>query len=135
MTILKIIYICYCGTCDKFQEIVPDGAWLDTRFSTYGSLENPGSRARKDVKETIIKVCPQLIKGREVHGQGYGSVKKLCLIGKEDKGLPLEFHHWMIQNKGGTTELLEIEGADHMPMLSNPQALFASLLEIANKYS
>ena len=40
----------------------------------------------------------------------------------------------MIENSGAT-KVIEIHGADHMPMFSKTQELCDSLLEIAQKYA
>lgn len=65
----------------------------------------------------------------------YGSVKRIYVICKDDKAIMEDFQRWMIQNYGGTKEVFEIKGADHMPMLSVPKELVECLLNIAIKYA
>lgn len=67
--------------------------------------------------------------------QGYGSVPLAFIVSTEDQEIPLNFQHWMIQNAGINVEVLEIKGADHMLMISKPQELCDSLLQIATKYA
>lgn len=64
---------------------------------------------------------------------GYGSVPRVFILCTEDLGIPLEYQQWMIQN-AVFNDVLEIKGADHMPMLCVPQQLFDSLQQIATKY-
>ncbi|GAB2231670.1 hypothetical protein Droror1_Dr00010681 [Drosera rotundifolia] len=77
--------------CEKFREMAPDGTWQDTRFSTYGSLENPGTsillgdeftshlysassvkdlELAKMLKRPSSRLVHDLSREREVHGQG-----------------------------------------------------------------
>jgi len=67
--------------------------------------------------------------------QGYGSVPLVFIVSTEDNEIPLNFQLWMIQNAAMNVEVLEIEGADHMLMISKPQELCDSLLHIATKYA
>nr|ACU18956.1 unknown [Glycine max] len=67
--------------------------------------------------------------------QGYGSVPLAFIVSTEDQEIPLNFQHWMIQNAGINVEVLEIKGADHMLMISKPQELCDSFLQIATKYA
>ncbi|CAJ1942707.1 unnamed protein product [Sphenostylis stenocarpa] len=64
----------------------------------------------------------------------YGSVPLASIVCTEDLIIPLNFQHWMIQN-AGVNDVVEIKGADHMPMLSKPQELCDSLLQMAAKYA
>jgi len=64
----------------------------------------------------------------------YGSVPLAFIVCTEDLGIPLNFQLWMIKN-AGVNDVVEIEGADHMAMLSKPQELCDSLQQIAAKYA
>ena len=64
----------------------------------------------------------------------YNSVKRAYVVCNEDKTMGPKFQHWMIQNAGGFEVVKEINGADHMVMLSKPQELCQNLLQIADKY-
>ncbi|CAJ1942711.1 unnamed protein product [Sphenostylis stenocarpa] len=66
--------------------------------------------------------------------QGYGSVPLAYIVCTEDLTISLSFQLWMIQN-AAINDVLEIKGADHMPMFSKPQELCNSLLQIAAKYA
>ncbi|KAG9440753.1 hypothetical protein H6P81_020918 [Aristolochia fimbriata] len=63
----------------------------------------------------------------------YGSVPRVYIVCKEDKGIPEEFQQWMIKNNPPEM-VMEIQGADHMPMLCKPNHLSLSLLKVANTY-
>jgi len=74
-----------------------------------------------------------LSKQKKFSKEGYGSVPRAFVVCTEDLAIPLEYQHWMIQN-AVFNDVLEIKGADHMPMLCVPQQLFDSLQQIATKY-
>ncbi|KAL5077870.1 hypothetical protein RYX36_016854 [Vicia faba] len=66
--------------------------------------------------------------------KGFESIQCVYIVANEDLAIPVEFQQWMIQN----TEIdvvKVINGADHMAMLSKPQELCLSLLDIADKYA
>nr|GMC95146.1 salicylic acid-binding protein 2-like isoform X2 [Ipomoea batatas] len=71
-----------------------------------------------------------LSKAKKFSNEGYGSVKRAYVICMEDIGIPLDFQKWLIENIG-VAEVKEIKDADHMAMLSKPQQLCQSLLEIS----
>lgn len=56
------------------------------------------------------------------------------MVCSEDKGIPEEFQRWMIENSG-VTNVVEIKGADHMPMFSKTQEVCNALVDISNKYT
>ncbi|XP_009383535.2 probable esterase PIR7A [Musa acuminata AAA Group] len=60
----------------------------------------------------------------------FGSVRRVFIVCKEDKSTSEAFQLWMIQRSPGA-EVMEIEAADHMVMLSRPRELFRLLVEIA----
>jgi pimeloyl-ACP methyl ester carboxylesterase len=64
----------------------------------------------------------------------YGSVPRACIVSNDDLAIPIEYQEWMIQN-AGIDEVKLINGADHMVMLSKPQELCLSLVEMADKYA
>ncbi|KAL6012523.1 hypothetical protein ACLOJK_003012 [Asimina triloba] len=66
--------------------------------------------------------------------ENYGSVNRAYIICKEDSVLKEDFQRWIIQNNP-PKEVKEIDGADHMAMMSKPQELCQCLLEIAEKYA
>ncbi|KAG9440751.1 hypothetical protein H6P81_020916 [Aristolochia fimbriata] len=59
----------------------------------------------------------------------YGSVRRVYVVCKEDNLYPEEFQRWMIKNNPPEV-VMEIEGADHMPMLSKPNELSLCLLKM-----
>jgi len=56
------------------------------------------------------------------------------IVAAENEALKKEFFQMMIE-KNPPDEVKEIEGSDHVTMMSKPQQLFTTLLSIANKYS
>ncbi|OAY77514.1 putative esterase PIR7A [Ananas comosus] len=63
----------------------------------------------------------------------YELVSRVYVMCKDDKSMTEEFQRWMIERSPGA-EVQEIEGADHMVMLSKPKELFDLLMQIASKY-
>eukprot|EP00268_Persea_americana_P052151 TRINITY_DN582_c3_g1_i1.p1 TRINITY_DN582_c3_g1~~TRINITY_DN582_c3_g1_i1.p1 ORF type:complete len:308 (-),score=32.59 TRINITY_DN582_c3_g1_i1:328-1251(-) len=66
-------------------------------------------------------------------GENYGSVARVYIISKQDKLYTEDYQRWIIENNP-PKEVKEIEGSDHMLMLSKTQELCNCLLEIAEKY-
>ncbi|KAF8701522.1 hypothetical protein HU200_033547 [Digitaria exilis] len=64
----------------------------------------------------------------------YGSVHKVYIIGNQDRALPEEFQRWMVSNNP-VDEVKEIDGADHMAMLSTPDEVVQCIVDITEKYS
>ncbi|XP_059276610.1 methyl jasmonate esterase 1-like [Lycium ferocissimum] len=64
----------------------------------------------------------------------YGSVRRVFIVVVEDKVLKKEFQQLMIE-KNPPDEVKEIQGSDHMGMMSKPHQLFTLLISMANKYS
>uniref|UniRef100_A0ACD5XNK4 Uncharacterized protein n=1 Tax=Avena sativa TaxID=4498 RepID=A0ACD5XNK4_AVESA len=64
----------------------------------------------------------------------YGSVRKVYIVCKEDLAIVEEYQRWMIQNNP-VQEVKELDGADHMAMLSRPDELAQCLADIAEKYA
>ena len=68
----------------------------------------------------------------------YGSVRKVHIVCKEevckeDFAIVEEYQRWMIENNP-VQEVKELDGADHMAMLSRPDELAQCLVDIAEKY-
>ncbi|KAK1301111.1 Polyneuridine-aldehyde esterase [Acorus calamus] len=63
----------------------------------------------------------------------FGSVKRAFVVCGRDCIFPEGMQRWMIQNNPAD-DVVEIETADHMVMLSEPRKLCDCLLEIADKY-
>uniref|UniRef100_A0A0D9XRH6 AB hydrolase-1 domain-containing protein n=1 Tax=Leersia perrieri TaxID=77586 RepID=A0A0D9XRH6_9ORYZ len=66
----------------------------------------------------------------------YGSVRKVYIICKQDKTIPEEFQRKMVENGGGrpVDEVREIDGADHMAMLSAPDHVVDCIANVAEMY-
>ena len=62
----------------------------------------------------------------------YGSIRRAFVVTSEDKLLKKEFQQLMIESNT-PDEVKEIEGADHMVMMSKPHELFKFLLRFADK--
>ncbi|KAI4357050.1 hypothetical protein L6164_001026 [Bauhinia variegata] len=90
-----------------------------------------------ELAKTLIRpgslFIEDLSKAKNFSKEGYGSVPRAFILCNEDLAIPLEFQLWMIQN-AGIDHVEEINGADHMAMLSKPQELYNALLKIADKY-
>ncbi|XP_028780159.1 polyneuridine-aldehyde esterase-like [Neltuma alba] len=74
----------------------------------------------------------ELQKAKNFSEEGYGSVPKAYIVCGEDAIIPLEYQSWMIEN-AGIDHVLEIKDSDHMAMLSRPQEVCQSLIQIAQK--
>lgn len=61
--------------------------------------------------------------------QRFGSVTKFFVVCQDDKTLTEDFQRWMIENSC-VNGVMEIERADHAPMLSQPNQLCKYLLQI-----
>lgn len=66
--------------------------------------------------------------------EGYGSITRVYIVCKEDKGLIEDIQRWIIDNFP-VNVVMEIEDADHMLMFSKPLELCDRLLKIADKYA
>ncbi|KAK8971023.1 Methylesterase 3 [Platanthera guangdongensis] len=64
----------------------------------------------------------------------YGSVEKVFVICGEDNMLTPSFQRWMVENSP-VKVVVEINGADHMAMLSKPQELCECIAAIVNCYT
>eukprot|EP00262_Sarcandra_glabra_P011723 TRINITY_DN287_c0_g1_i1.p1 TRINITY_DN287_c0_g1~~TRINITY_DN287_c0_g1_i1.p1 ORF type:complete len:252 (+),score=19.16 TRINITY_DN287_c0_g1_i1:523-1278(+) len=64
----------------------------------------------------------------------YGSVNRVYIVCNEDKIMAEDFQRWLIDYTP-VNDVMEIDGSDHMAMLSKPHELYLCLLEIANKYA
>ncbi|KAE7999819.1 hypothetical protein FH972_004214 [Carpinus fangiana] len=141
---------------DQYLERTPADNWLDTQFSSYGSVNEPltsmffgpkflSSKLYQlspiedfELAKTLVRPASlfreDLSKAKNFSNEGYGSVLRVYVVCDEDLGISEEFQRWMIENSG-TKDVMEIKGADHMPMLSKPQELCHCLLEIARTYA
>ncbi|KAJ4965541.1 hypothetical protein NE237_017390 [Protea cynaroides] len=126
---------------DQFMERIPAGFWLDTQLSSdmdpvkpkntlrFGinclasnlyqlsspqdlalgeMLVRPGSLFQDDL--SMMKVFSEV---------GYGSVNRVYIVCNKDLIMREDFQRWMIKNNP-VKEVMEIEDADHMPMMSKP---------------
>ncbi|RDX79120.1 Salicylic acid-binding protein 2, partial [Mucuna pruriens] len=138
---------------EKYIESMPEANWLDTEFSQNGNktivvfgpkfLSNKLYQASsiEDIELAKALLRPgslfveDLSQQKNFSKQGYGSVPLAFIVSTEDNEIPLSFQLWMIQNAGINVDVVEINGADHMVMISKPQELCDSLLQIAAKYA
>ncbi|XP_040987863.1 salicylic acid-binding protein 2-like [Juglans microcarpa x Juglans regia] len=141
---------------EQYNTRTPASEWLDTRFVSFGSVNAPLTSmffGHKFLSSKLYQLCPiedlelakalarpsslfieDLSKAKKFSKQGYESVPRVYVVCDEDLGIPGEFQRWMIEN-GGVKDVMEIEGADHMAMLSKPKELCDCLLQIASKYA
>ncbi|KAL3722221.1 hypothetical protein ACJRO7_034572 [Eucalyptus globulus] len=132
-----------------------EGAWLDTSFTPIGKPDKPLTSMffgpdflssklyqlspLEDLELGKILVRPgslfleDLSTSSNFTREGYGSTTRVYVVCKQDLGIPAEFQRWMIAS-GGAHHVVEVDGADHMAMLSKPQEICDCLLEIGAKY-
>ncbi|XP_051126674.1 salicylic acid-binding protein 2-like [Andrographis paniculata] len=130
--------------------------WEDTKFSTFGTPDCPltsmtfGPKfisdqlyslcSPEDVALGTILIRPGSLFVEDVSQkepfskERYGAVKKVYILCEKDIVIVAWFQRWMIEANGGVDEVVEIDEADHMAMLSTPQQLSESLTKIAAKY-
>ncbi|XP_008810785.2 salicylic acid-binding protein 2-like isoform X2 [Phoenix dactylifera] len=65
--------------------------------------------------------------------ENFGSLSRAYIVCKEDKTLREDFQRWMIERSPGV-QVKEIEGADHMVMLSKTNELYSILQDIAREH-
>ncbi|MED6184336.1 Salicylic acid-binding protein 2, variant 2 [Stylosanthes scabra] len=136
---------------DKFCEGTTASEWLDTSFWQCGNktsiLFGPNFLSTKlyqlcSIQDLELIKClkrpsslfvEDLSQQKNFSREGYGSVPRAYVICTEDLIIPLKLQRWMIEN-AGINDVMEINGADHMPMLCKPQQLSDSLQQIAAKY-
>ena len=75
-----------------------------------------------------------LSKAKNFSNEGYGSVTRVYVVCDEDLIIPVEFQRCMMKNEV-PKDVVEIKGANHMPMFSKLEELCHCLLEIACKYA
>ncbi|KAF3772576.1 Methylesterase 2 [Nymphaea thermarum] len=63
----------------------------------------------------------------------YGGTKRVYVVCKDDQVIKESFQRWMIE-VGQVDDVMEIEGADHMPMFSKPHDLCNLLLQVADTH-
>ncbi|KAJ4964384.1 hypothetical protein NE237_024323 [Protea cynaroides] len=116
------------------------GDMLDTQFSTH---QDPGksipiTKTLFGPKKLASKIGSlfqeDLSKRKAFSKEGYDYGNRIFILCKKDLAITEDFQHWMIENNP-VKEVMEIEDADHMAMMSTPNQLCYCLLDIANKYT
>ncbi|CAM0883324.1 unnamed protein product [Alopecurus aequalis] len=64
----------------------------------------------------------------------YGSVPKVYVVCKQDETISEEHQRWMVANNP-VDEVMEIDGADHMAMLSAPDQVVECIIDITKRYN
>ncbi|KAA3474292.1 salicylic acid-binding protein 2-like [Gossypium australe] len=140
---------------EQYWQRTPSEVWLDTEFAPYGRPKDSSMSmlfGPKFLTSKLYQLSPvedlelakalirpgslflsDLSKADKLSKEKFGSVPRIYVVCKEDKGIPEEFQRWMIQNFE-VNDVMEIKDADHMSMFSKPQKLFHSLSEIGHKY-
>ena len=85
------------------------------------------------VRPFYLYLAEDISKEIVLSSKRYGSVKRVFIVATESDAFKKEFLELMIE-KNPPDEVKEIEGSDHVTMMSKPQQLFTTLLSIANKY-
>ncbi|CAI8609210.1 unnamed protein product [Vicia faba] len=106
---------------EKYLESIPTADWLDTEFSQSGN-------------KTAILFGPKFLSDRLYPRSSPEDLELAESLVSGDVSIPLKFQLWMIQN-AGINDVFEINGSDHMAMISKPQQLCDSLYQIATKYA
>ncbi|OEL31317.1 putative esterase PIR7A [Dichanthelium oligosanthes] len=75
----------------------------------------------------------ETMNGDVLTAERYGAVRRVYIVAEDDKWKPAEMQRRMASWNPGT-EVMGLQGADHMPMFSKPRELSELLMEIANKY-
>ncbi|KAJ8764441.1 hypothetical protein K2173_006181 [Erythroxylum novogranatense] len=141
---------------EEYERRIPEGGWLDTKFSPYGnselqlqsmlfgteflSLKLYQLSPVEDLELAKSLVRPSslfvhdLSKSKKFTNDGYGSVKRVFVVSSQDKAITKEFQRWMIANCP-VHEVMEMKETDHMAMLSQPREVTSCLLKIAKKYA
>ncbi|RYR28481.1 hypothetical protein HN51_061828 [Arachis hypogaea] len=136
---------------EKYSESMPATSWLDTEFGKCGNKTSV-LFGRNFMSKMLYQLTPvedlelamsmlrpgslfieDLSQQKNFSKVGYGSVPRAFIVCTQDLGVPLEFQRWMIKN-AAISDVMEINGADHMVMLSKPQELCDCLLKIVMKY-
>jgi hypothetical protein len=76
----------------------------------------------------------EMLQRTVVTADRYGAVRRVCVVAEDDASWSAEFQRRMASWSPGT-EVRNLQGADHMAMLSKPTDLSDLLVEVANKYS
>ncbi|KAK7307596.1 hypothetical protein VNO77_40799 [Canavalia gladiata] len=116
----------YCGSKTTLRLGIK---FLSTKFYQLCSSED--LELTKTLLRTGSLFPEDLSKARKFSKEGYGSIPCGYIVANEDLAIPKEYQKWMIQN-AGIDMVREINGADHMVMLSKPHQLCSSLLQIAH---
>ncbi|PVH37552.1 hypothetical protein PAHAL_5G028300 [Panicum hallii] len=74
-----------------------------------------------------------VLKGSVLTAQGYGAVRRVCVVAEDDASWSADFQRRMASWNPGA-EVRGLQEADHMLMLSKPRELSELLLEIADRY-
>ncbi|KAJ6850175.1 salicylic acid-binding protein 2-like [Iris pallida] len=142
---------------EKYLEQNPPVAsvWMDTRFNFGEGATVPGSLlfGPRFMASRLYQLCPpeDVMLGTTLVREasqfvedlgslpafsedGYGSVATAYIVCGQDAAISEDYQRFMIRNHP-VKEVIEIEGADHMPMLSTPQELCRSLISIADHAS
>lgn len=64
----------------------------------------------------------------------YGSVDSAFVVCSDDLQMPVDFQRWLTHNYQ-VKEVIDLDGADHMPMMSVPKQLCKSLLDLVHRLS
>ncbi|VVB09981.1 unnamed protein product [Arabis nemorensis] len=140
---------------EKFIGSLSEEERMDLEIGTYGTNDHPlmtitfGPKYFKnmyhlspiedfELAKMLVRVGPAVTSNltgtKSLTEEGYGSVTRVYIVCREDKGLTEDFQRWIIDNFP-VKEVMEIEDADHMPMFSKPLELCDRLLKIADKYA
>ncbi|CAA7033195.1 unnamed protein product [Microthlaspi erraticum] len=125
---------------DKFFQSTTLEPWLGTEFVPYdkeGVSSMYTSSSKEDIELALLLKRPgslfinELARREKFSDERYGSVPRAYIVCKDDKALTEEYQQWMIENYP-VDFMTEMEGSDHIPMISQPQLLSERILEIGD---
>ncbi|KAH9616483.1 hypothetical protein KSS87_019902 [Heliosperma pusillum] len=134
---------------DKLDKALSEEGWFDSQIWNHAPQSTAVLMSRQllqilynqspaqDLELAIALQRPgslfltSLAKANNFSDSRYGSVRRVYIVCKKDDGINEEFARWMITNSQ-LPEVKEIEDADHMAMISQPQKLCDCLIEIAD---
>ncbi|KAJ4967276.1 hypothetical protein NE237_019125 [Protea cynaroides] len=126
---------------DRLMEGIPADFWLDSKLSSGLDPVKPKPTVLfgpKCLASNVYQLCPpqdlalaemlmrpgstfqnDLSKMKAFSEVGYGSVNRVYIVCNKDLTMKQDFQRWLIENNP-VKQVMEIEGADHMVMMSKP---------------
>ncbi|KAK9093779.1 hypothetical protein Scep_025248 [Stephania cephalantha] len=125
--------------CRLDQALVRDKRWSRRRRRLWPRQWRQIEDEELALATMLVRVGPFMGKylsnvANKFSEEKYGSVGRVYVVCKDDKIISESIQLWMTRNYT-VKEVIEIEGADHMPMFSAPQDLCRALIHIARMHA